>query len=565
MKDFAESRIIRLLILLSVITNAFGMLCPVVISGDANAYASVARHIAQHGDWMNLFLEGTDWLDKPHFPFWVTAVFFKLLGISPFSYVLSGFVFHLLGGYYTYKLARHFYDKGTALLALLIYLTTLHLVMSTIDVRAEVFLTGLIMPACYYWLKFDESPKVKYLLAGALCTACAVMTKGIFVMVTIGSGLACTWLYKREWRKFLSAKWILGLFLCLVFILPELLALYLQFDMHPEKVVLDQKSVSGLKFFFWDSQFGRLFNSGPIKNTNGSPLFYLYTFLWTFLPWIATFLGAVYSMVRSTCSVAPAERSKSIFLYGSFLIMFIIFSATSYQYDYYIDILLPFAGIISAKYFHDVLKNRDGLYWVPGVQQGLSILLLLFILGLSILAVEKNLLLIFTVVLCVGILICAVRTRYTDPLSGAIIYPVLAMNILFLFVGTIFLTAAIRHEASYNITQYFLHQPRLSIYLWDDNHGRLVERMEVQSDLTFTRFDTIEQVKAIKGHFYLVADEDKLPVIMESFPDAKVVDKVDRLKIQYFDRSYRCQTRWPRPLTRMAILRIPGAGQNGIR
>src|ERR1039458_420678 len=151
-------------------------------------------------------------------------------------------------------------------------------------------------------------------------------------------------------------------------------------------------------------------------------------------------------MVRSTCSVAPAERSKSIFLYGSFLIMFIIFSATSYQYDYYIDILLPFAGIISAKYLHDVLKNRDGLSWVPGVQRGLSILLLLFILGLSILAVEKNLLLIFTVVLCVGILICAVRTRYTDPLSRAIIYPVLAMNILFLFVGTIFLTAAIRRS-----------------------------------------------------------------------------------------------------------------------
>jgi 4-amino-4-deoxy-L-arabinose transferase-like glycosyltransferase len=565
MKDVDGSRIIRLLILLSVIINAFGMLCPVIISGDANAYASVARHIAQHGDWMNLFLEGKDWLDKPHFPFWVTAVFFKLLGISTFSYVLAGFVFHLFGGYYTYKLARYFYDEGTALLALLVYFTTLHLVMSTIDVRAEVFLTGLIMPACYYWLKFDESPKVGYLLAGALCTACAVMTKGIFVMITIGSGLACTWLYKREWRKFLSAKWILALFLCLVFILPEVLAVYLQFDLHPEKVIFHRKSVSGLKFFFWDSQFGRLFNTGPIKNTNGSPVFYLHTFLWTFLPWTAAFLGAVYSMFRSNSRPAPAERSRSMFLYGSFLITFIIFSATLYQYDYYIDILLPFAGIISAKYLHDVLRNRDGLSWVPGVQRGFSILLLLVILGVSILAVEKNLMLIFTIVLCVVVLICAVKTRWTDPLLGAIIYPVLAMNIIFMFVGTVFLTAALRHEASYNITQFFLHQPRLGIYLWDDNDGRLVERMEVQSDLTFTRFDTIEKVKAVKGDFYLVANENKLPVIVATFPEAKVVHEVDRLQIQYFDRAYRCQTRWPKPLTRMTILRIVGASQNGTR
>ena len=35
-------------------------------------------------------------------------------------------------------------------------------------------------------------------------------------------------------------------------------------------------SVSGIRFFFWDSQFGRFFNTGPIKGS-GDPFFYFHT------------------------------------------------------------------------------------------------------------------------------------------------------------------------------------------------------------------------------------------------------------------------------------------------
>jgi 4-amino-4-deoxy-L-arabinose transferase-like glycosyltransferase len=554
--DLAASKAVRLLIGLTLIANALGMLCPVLISGDANAYASVARHIAQHDDWINLFLNGTDWLDKPHFPFWVTALFFKLLGIRAFSYVLPGFLFHLLGGYYTYRIARLFYDRGVALLALLVYFTALHLMMSTIDVRAEVYLTGLIMPACYYWLRFDESPKAKYLLAGAVCTACAVMTKGLFVLATIGSGLVCSWASKKEWRKFLNPKWLLALALTFFFILPELVALYLQFDLHPEKVVFRRQSVSGLRFFFWDSQFGRFFNSGPIKNTSGNHLFYVVTFLWTFLPWSAAFLCAAYDTIRRSRRLEAADRAKSFFLYGSFAIPLIIFSATRYQYDYYLDILLPFAAIISAKYLHDALRDPSSASWVPAFQGIVSVALMVGLLGLSLLAVRKNLLLVFTALFCAGAILHAFRTRHPDPLFGAFVYPVLAMNLIFLFVGTVTAQAIVTHDASYHIASYLRHQPPLPVFLLHDNRARLIERIEMQSDLSFRKLDTMEQAKAIKGDFYLIANDDKLPAIMAGFPQAKLLYAMDTLEIQYFGRAYRSQTRWPVPLTGMAILRI---------
>ena len=559
MKNLAESKVLKLLILVTVVANAFGMVCPVLISGDANLYAAVSRHMALHNDWMNLYAEGADWLDKPHFPFWMSAACFKVLGISAASFIFSGFVFHLVGGYYTYKLARQFYGEGTALLAALVYFTTLHLVLSTIDVRAEVFLTGLIMPACYYWLRFDETAKARYLLAGAAFTACAIMTKGIFVLVTIGSGLACRWAYRRQWRQCFRLKWLLALLLCFVFILPELIALYAQFDAHPEKVVFGHQGVSGLRFFFWDSQFGRFFNTGPIRNQHGSPFFYLHTFLWSFLPWTVAFLGAVFSAVRSLPRGEPGDRSAAVFLYGSFLIPFVMFSATKFQFDYYLDILLPFAGIISAKYLHDALGGGTGHSWLPVIQQAFSVGLLGGILVLSLLAVQRNLFLAFTIVFCVAVLASAFRTRRAESLFRAVILPALAVIAVFVFVATVFEVSVLRHEASHGITSYLRRQPRLPVYLldMDNNEGRFIQRMEMQGDLVYTKLNNLEQAKVLAGSFYLVAEESKLPSIQVAFPSGTVLCKVDRLEIQHFDRAYRVQTAWPTPFTRMAIVRLP--------
>ena len=72
-----------------------------------------------------------------------------------------------------------------------------------------------------------------------------------------------------------------------------LLALYLQFDAQPDKLVFERTGVSGIRFFVWDSQFGRFFNTGPIRNTDGNPAFFVHVFLWAFLPWVAVAFAAL--------------------------------------------------------------------------------------------------------------------------------------------------------------------------------------------------------------------------------------------------------------------------------
>lgn len=222
-KNLSISSQAQWLILFTLLINAAAMLSPVINGGDSITYAALAQHIALNNDWVSLVLDGQDWLDKPHLPFEITAWFFKIGGVSSFTYILPGFLFHLLGGYYTYRIARLFYDRDTAWLSALVYVSVYHLMDSSIEVKAEAYLTGFIMAACYYWLRYDTQFKIKYLLLGALFSAMAVMTKGEFTLITISSGLVCMWLYQKQLRKLWSGKWLFALALSMLFTAPELI------------------------------------------------------------------------------------------------------------------------------------------------------------------------------------------------------------------------------------------------------------------------------------------------------------------------------------------------------
>jgi 4-amino-4-deoxy-L-arabinose transferase-like glycosyltransferase len=284
------------LIIIGIVVNASGLLLP-ILEPDGALYATLAKNMVLRGDYINLFVDGKDWLDKPHFPFWITAFSFKIFGINSFAYKLPALLFWLAGAWYTYAFANKLYNKQTAQWALLIYLSVEHLIISNNDVRAEPYLTGLMIGTAYYYYLAYRSNKWKYYIAGSLLLAFAIMTKGIFIACMVMAGFFIDWIIKKEWKQFLNYRWWLSMVLVLLFIMPELISLYLQFDRHPEKLVFAQQNVSGIRFFFWDSQFGRFFNTGPIKG-KGDKLFYVHTMIWAFLPWSIIFFVLIGSYIK---------------------------------------------------------------------------------------------------------------------------------------------------------------------------------------------------------------------------------------------------------------------------
>lgn len=331
---------------LAVLLNFSGLFVT-IMGPDAALYASIAKTMAHENNFADLMVQGKDWLDKPHFPFWVTALFFKVFGVHDWSYKLPGILFVLMAAGYTYKLAKALYSAEAGLWAVLILLTSQHLVINNMDVRAEPYLTGLIMGSVYYFYRSTGSKWFLPLVLASLFAACAVMTKGVFALIPIGGAVAGELLIKKDWKMVFNFRWIVALILILIFITPELYTLYAQFDLHPEKTVFGRTGVSGIKFFFWDSQFGRFFNTGPIKKSNGDPTFFLHTILWAYLPWALLLYAAVFQFFRK--NFRQPSQAEWYCISGSLLTLF-IFSISKFQLPFYIAIVFPFFSVLCAQY-----------------------------------------------------------------------------------------------------------------------------------------------------------------------------------------------------------------------
>ncbi|QKZ12846.1 ArnT family glycosyltransferase [Spirosoma sp. KUDC1026] len=339
------------LVAVGIFLNATG-LYSAILEPDGALYATIAKRMAQTGDFVNLYALDNDWLDKPHFPFWMTAISYLSFGITSFAYKLPGLLFFFMGVAYTYAFARLAYSKLVAQVAALVILTAFHTILSNGDVRAEPYLTGLIIGAVYHFYRIYLGARFYHLVLGAFWTACALMTKGPFVLVPIGAGLVIYWLLTGQWHELLKPRWYVAVLVSFVFTLPEIYCLYQQFDLHPEKVVFDETNVSGVKFFFWDSQFGRFFNTGPIKG-QGDKLFFLHTLLWAFIPWslpLYVGVGKALAGLFKRQNPRPIQAGPEYVSLGSGLATFLLFSLSGFQLPHYINIVFPFYAVLTAQF-----------------------------------------------------------------------------------------------------------------------------------------------------------------------------------------------------------------------
>ncbi len=533
--ELLSAQLIQFLILVSIIVECFGLFSRVLGSNDSNFYSTIAKHIATSGDWINLYYAGTDWLDKPRVPFWLTAISYKIFGIRTFSYILPGFLFNLLGGFYTYRLATYLYSRQVGLLAALFYFTSLHLMLSAIDIRAEAFLLGEIIPACYYLLKYNDNDKIDYfsLFLGSIFTALAIMTKGIFIIFAVYSGVISIWLFNGQYKNFISRKWLYVLSLSFIFILPELICLYLQFDAHPEKVIFGKTGVSGLKFFFWDSQFGRFFDFGPYvssgANGYGHYFYFMHTFMWAFLPWSMIFLVTLYyafGQLRLSNDILQVRQQKQnlVFLLASFFIPFILFSLTKFQLDHYTNIIIPFACILCANWVCNY-ATRIPRHWVFIFQIYLAVILTVITLVFSFLifSLDGQIEIFVLGAVIVGLYTIFIRNRV---LNKAIVYPCLAINLVFVFTQMVNNKIYVNYDVGYQIARFLNGKSQDKVFDYQVNSPS----MEFHLKTSYQRISDLKQLPN-SGTYFLVVPQE----LESGVPGIRLVKRFDSIDQNKFN------------------------------
>ena len=343
-------------------------LCLDVMDVDAAQYASIALEMLRGGHWLQVLHRGTDYLDKPPLLFWTSAASFSLFGIHNWAYKLPSFLAALAGVWATYRFSRLFYAQATAIHAAFILASSLGICLMTNDVRTDTLLLGTT--ACAVWLcaEYLLFARWVYLLGAAVCVGLAMLAKGpiglVMPLLAVGSHL----LLRRDWRGLFRWQWLVGLAVVALVLAPMCWGLYQQFDLHPEKSLNDRRTTSGLYFFFWEQSFGRVTGEN-VWEDDSTPLFFVHTYLWVFLPWALLFAGALWTRARAVflqkCHIATSDEAYSL---GGFLLTFVALSLSKYKLPHYIYVTLPWAAVLTARFLEGLFamsaKRSAQKYWI---------------------------------------------------------------------------------------------------------------------------------------------------------------------------------------------------------
>jgi 4-amino-4-deoxy-L-arabinose transferase-like glycosyltransferase len=87
----------------------------------------------------------------------MAALSFRVFGINGFAYKLPALLFWGAGAWYTFRFANLIYGKSIAQLSTLVYVSAAHLVISNNDVRAEPYLTGLVIGSVFHFYQASRA------------------------------------------------------------------------------------------------------------------------------------------------------------------------------------------------------------------------------------------------------------------------------------------------------------------------------------------------------------------------------------------------------------------------
>jgi 4-amino-4-deoxy-L-arabinose transferase-like glycosyltransferase len=346
---FRASSLWNIVFLFTMLVYAIGLFVD-IMEPDAAVYAEVSMEMHDSGNFLSIFHKHIDWLDKPPFPFWMSAISYKIFGVSTFAYKFPAVIFILLGAFYTFLFGKKFYSALHGWIAALILITAQHTIISNQDVRAEPFMTGLVIMGLYHIAlyldirnKASKLPAWPHAVFAAFALACLMMTKGLFTIIPVAAGVGLSLLYKRNWKAIFDWRWLIMGVLIALFLFPALLGYYMQFDRHPEKEIFGRHNVSGVEFFLWTSQWGRFTNTGPIKGS-GDLFFFVHTMLWAFLPWS---FAAFYALFQKAKQLIRKTSSGENYTFFGFITLFLIFSVSKFQLSFYLNPLFPLLAIIT--------------------------------------------------------------------------------------------------------------------------------------------------------------------------------------------------------------------------
>jgi len=302
---------------------------------DSAQYADVARLMVRDGQWLTMRDSSGPFINKPPLSIWAQAVAISVLGATSCAAHLPSLLFAVLTVAATFGLGRALLDLQRGQIAACLLASSVALQQMVADPKVDLALTA--MATLSLWAFVEGRRRSGFLWLGWLFAGLAVLAKG-----PLGLALPAAAIFpeaiRHRWgrpeqgtlrQRLFALKPVRGLLIVTALAAPYYWAIY------------QRDGAANAGFVLWQQNLGRLIGQSGYSNAT-TPLFFLHTALWVFLPFTPLLaLGALRPAL-------PRLASEPRVLWWGFFVPFAAFSASTYKLPQYIYCLAPVAALIAA-------------------------------------------------------------------------------------------------------------------------------------------------------------------------------------------------------------------------
>jgi 4-amino-4-deoxy-L-arabinose transferase-like glycosyltransferase len=210
--------------------------------------------------------------------------------------------------------------------------------------------------ATWQLVDWVNSKRLMNAVGAALGLALGFCTKGHIAVFTPAVGILFYILYKRDWRSFFHWHLLVLLFAFAVFIAPVVYCYYLQYDLHPGKVIRGKSGRSGVAFILWNQNFERFQGDSFGADAKNDYLFFFHSMLWAFAPWSILAFVAFFRRLKQL-----RDRRGEWLTPATFIVMALMLTFSGFKLPHYLNIIFPATAVMTAAFLFQRWERRKNL------------------------------------------------------------------------------------------------------------------------------------------------------------------------------------------------------------
>lgn len=437
------------------------------MDNDSAHHANIALHMHLTGDYVSLIDYGKDYLDKPHLHFWLCALSYKIFGVTTFAYKFPSLLFTILGVYSTYRVGKLLYNSEVGKLAAVLIASSFAFILANNDVRMDAILTACIAFSIWQLVAFIQTKKLLNVAGASLGLALGFCTKGHIAVFVPAVAALFYILYLKEWKLFLTPKWLLLLLLFGIFISPVVYCYYLQYNLHPEIMVRGKNHINGVKFILLNQSVER-FSGEMGSDAKNDYFFFLHSFLWAFAPWSILAYIAIAGRLKTFL-----QRKEEWLTTGVFIVILLVVSFSGFKLPHYLNIVFPTTAVLTANF---IISKREQGNWLRAIliiQASIVFILLLVDAAINGWAFPvKHTVAIIGLVIFLAVVFHFIRSKIYTTAQKNVLIPVATMAFSFFLLNSNFYPQLLTYQGGNELA--FATKGKINtedVYLWKDTYS----------------------------------------------------------------------------------------------